>query len=158
MGESKKSARLWGSRSCSATPRFTPACFDAYFLAGEQLTRPNEELTEKALPEAVYFAQPAPSTQNVWLVQSTENALESKSKAQPVFEVAARTRLSVLPLTTQLSCALLQMGQAYCGAPPLPPEALPVPSLSTTPPHENTHATDDSTIAGPEIRQTTAER
>jgi hypothetical protein len=120
-------------------------------LAGEQLTLPNEEFTEKVLPEAVYFAQPTPSMQNVWLVQSMENALDPKSKAQPVFEVAARTRLSVLPLTMQLSCALLQRAQANCGAPPLPP----VPSLSTTPPHETAHT---SAIASPKIRQTTAER
>lgn len=149
---------MWGSCSGSATPRFAFAYAEGYFLAGEQLTRPNEEFTEKVLPDAVYFAQPTSSMQNVWLSQSIENALEPKSKAQPVFEVAARTRLSVLPLTTQLSCALLQMGQANCAAPPLPPEAPPVPSLSTTPPHDKAHATEDSTIASPEIRHTTAER
>jgi hypothetical protein len=148
---------VWGSRSCSATPRFALAGCGGYFLAGEQLTRPKLEFTEKVLPDALYFAQPAPSMQNVWLVQSMENALDSKSKAQPVFEVAARTRLSVLPLTMQLSRALLQIGQANCAAPP-PPDAPPVPSLSTTPPHEQTHATAHSTTASPEIRQTTAQR
>jgi hypothetical protein len=123
----------------------------AQFLAGEQFTRPNEELTENVLPDAVYLEQPRPSMQNVCVVQSTEKELESKSKAQPVFDVAARTKLSVLPLTTQLSLALLQIGQAYCVAAPEPPA--PVPSLSTTPPHAL--ASDDPRMPSPKNHRTT---
>jgi hypothetical protein len=83
------------------------------FFDAEQLTRPKLELTANALPDAAYFAQPIPSMQNVCVVQSIENELESKSKLQPVFEFAVRTRLSVLPLTMQLSLALPQIGHAY---------------------------------------------
>ena len=50
--------------------------------------------------------------QKVCALQSTENELESKLKAQPVLEVLVRASRSVLPFTTQLSLALLQMGQA----------------------------------------------
>jgi hypothetical protein len=76
-----------------------------------------------------------PSMQKVWEPQSIENELEPKSKAQPVFDVAVRCKLSVLPLTTQLSLALLQTGQAYCGLAPALPAADVPESLSTTPPH-----------------------
>ena len=70
--------------------------------------------------------------QNVCVSQSTEKALEPKSKAQPVFELAARVSVSVFLLTTQLSLAFAQIGQAYvcAGAPPLL-----VSLVSTTPPH-----------------------
>lgn len=70
------------------------------------------EFTLIELPEAVYFEQPKPSMQNVCVSQSTEKELEPKSKAQPVFEVADRTKLSVLLLSMQVSFALLQIGQA----------------------------------------------
>jgi hypothetical protein len=117
---------------------------------GEQLTRPKLELTEKVLPDAVYCEQPMPSMQKVWVPQSTEKELESKSKAQPVFEVAARTNVSILPLTVQLSLALLQIGQAYVCVGPDPPLA---PSLSTMPPH----AAESTRRPNPEIRRTTLE-
>jgi hypothetical protein len=125
------------------------------FLAGEQLTRPREEFTEKVLPDAVYLEQPIPSIQNVCVAQSIENELESKLKAQPVLDVVTRSKLSVLPLTTHLSLALLQMGQAYCGAAPEPPDDVPAPSLSTTPPHAAGLASANPRTAHPELRRTT---
>ncbi len=125
------------------------------FLAGEQFTRPREELTEKVLPDAVYLEQPIPSIQNVCVPQSIENELESKSKAQPVLDVAARTKLSVLPLTTHVSLALLQIGQAYCCAAPEPPEGVLPPSLSTTPPQALAPASDNPRSPNPKIRRTT---
>jgi hypothetical protein len=124
-------------------------------LAGEQFTRPREELTENVLPDAVYLEQPIPSIQNVCVPQSIENELESKLKAQPVLDVAARTKLSVLPFTTHVSLALLQMGQAYCGAAPEPPDDVPPPSLSTTPPHPAAPASDHPRTPNPKIRRTT---
>jgi hypothetical protein len=126
-------------------------------LAGEQATRPKLESTEKALPDTVYWEQPMPSMQKVWLAQSIENELESKSKAQPVFELAARTKWSVLPFTTQLSLALLQMGQAYCGAVLALPAAEVPASPVTAPPQAAMPAlTSDSPIEiSPKLHRTT---
>jgi hypothetical protein len=119
------------------------------------LTRPKLEFTENVLPDAVYFEQPMPSMQKVWVSQSIENEPESKSKAQPVFDVASRTKVSVLPLTTQDRLALLQIGQAYCAAAPEPPEPL-LPSLSTTPPHALASTTvKKHPPPSPEIHRTT---
>jgi hypothetical protein len=106
------------------------------------------------LPDAVYFEQPKPSMQNICESQSTENEFEPKSKAQPVFEVAARTKLSALPFTVQLSLALLQIGQAYVIVLLLAPPVL-VPSLSTTPPHAPTEPKNRAQKPNPESHRTT---
>ena len=109
------------------------------------------------LPDAVYLEQPISRIQNVCVLQSMENEPESKSKPQPVLEVVVRSKLSVLPLTTHVSLALLQMGQAYCGAAPEPaepPDDVP-PSLMTTPPHAAALASDNPTTQSPNSRQTT---
>jgi hypothetical protein len=112
-------------------------------------------LTENVLPDAAYFAQPMPSMQKVWVSQSIEKELESKSKAQPVFDVASRTRVSVLPLTAQDKLALLQIGQAACTAAPAPPTLL-LPSLSATPPQPPaSDARKKHREPNPEIRRTT---
>jgi hypothetical protein len=123
------------------------------YWVGAQLMRPIAELTENVLPEAVYFEHPKPWMQKFCEPQSTENELESKSKAHPVLELLVRSKVSVLPLTTQLSLALLQMGQAYCwaGDPELPAE----PSLSTTPPQALRHRTDQQTKTNPGNHRTT---
>jgi hypothetical protein len=93
------------------------------------------------------------SMQNVWLSQSTENELESKAKAHPVFDVASRTSVSVLPLTMQLSLALLQMAQANCAlAPEVPAEEL---SVSTAPPHAPAPASDNPSQPNPKSHRTT---
>ena len=125
------------------------------YLLGEQFTAPKLDLTEKALPEAVYFEQPMPSMQNVSLSQSTENELESKAKAQPVFDVASRTSVSLLPLTTQLSLALLQIAQANCALVPEVPADDPGLSVSTTPPHAPAPTSDNPIQPNPNSHRTT---
>ena len=81
-------------------------------MPGEHCTGPSSVFTVKPLPLVWYEEQPKPSMQNVCVSQSTEKALEPKSKAQPVFELAARVSVSMFPFTLQLSFAFEQIGQA----------------------------------------------
>jgi hypothetical protein len=77
---------------------------------------------------------------------------------QLVFETAVRVKLSVPPLTTQASFALLQMGQVGCTLELAPADAAALPaSVSTEPPQAPSAAKHNPSPPSPKNHRTTPE-